>query len=56
MYGPDKNLQSELCVILLRAQKHPFRRLFPATYKIAPIFIYLECDFPCTVSPQVEFI
>lgn len=51
-----QKMQSELCVIVLRAQKHPFRRLFPATNKIAPIFNYSECDFPCIVSPQVEFI
>lgn len=29
--------------------------MFPAKYKIVSIFNYSECDFPCMISPQVQF-
>lgn len=32
-----------------------FRRVFSATYRIVSLVNYSECDFPCLISPQIQF-
>lgn len=45
VYHPQKNLQSELYVIVLRAQKHLFRRLLPVAYKLYQYLIIQKVIF-----------
>lgn len=45
MYHLQKKLQWELYVIVLRAQKHPFRRLFPVAYNMYQYLIIQNMIF-----------